>query len=51
MDKRKVNDRVAPDIRRAGYPAGYPAFFAIRYLVGYPVTGTGYPADYHEKNY
>ena len=46
MDKRKVNDRVAPDIRRAGYPAGYPAFFAIRYPAGYPVTGTGYPAGY-----
>ena len=30
--------RVAPDIR----PTGYPAFFAIRYPAGYPVTGTGY---------
>ena len=34
--------RVAPDIR----PAGYPAFFGIRYPAGYPVTFAGYPAGY-----
>ena len=34
--------RVAPDIR----PAGYPAFFDIRYPAGYPVSLAGYPAGY-----
>ena len=33
-------NRVAPDIR----PAGYPAFFDIRYPAGYPVSFAGYPA-------
>ena len=32
--------RVALDIR----PAGYPAFFDIRYSAGYPVSFAGYPA-------
>ena len=32
--------RVAPDIR----PAGYPAFFEIRYPAGYPVQSAGYLA-------
>ena len=37
-----VSNRVVPDIRLAGYPA----FFDIRYPVGYPVSVAGYPAGY-----
>ena len=41
-----IFSRVVPDIRLAGYPAGYPAFFDIRYPAGYPVSIAGYPAGY-----
>ena len=34
--------RVAPDIR----PAGYWAFFGIRYPAGYPASLAGYPAGW-----
>ena len=42
---KKVNNRVAPDSKFAGYPAaGYPAFFIPDIRLRYPATG--YPAGY-----
>jgi len=41
--------RVVPDIRLAGYLAGYPAFFDIRYPAGYPVSFAGYPVKLLNK--
>ena len=35
---KRIDIRVAPDIR----PAGYPAFFDIWYPAGYPVSFAGY---------